>query len=179
MASSGGDVDRSQATEFEQFVTANGPRLLRTAVLLTGDHGHAEDLVQVTLERVARRWGRLDGVPEAYARVVLARLATDRWRRLRSRVAEVLVEPPATGLYDTAERVVIRQALIRALSLLTPRQRAVLVLRFFEDYTEAQTAQALGVSVGTVKSTTSRATARLRAIVPELAYDSPAQKVRQ
>lgn len=172
-------MNRSQEAEFEQFVAGTGPRLLRTAVLLTGDHGHAEDLVQITLERVARRWGRLDGAPEAYARVVLARLSTDRWRRLRSRAAEVLIEPRPTDLHDPADDVVIRQALIRALMLLTPRQRAVLVLRFFEDLTEAQTAHILGVSVGTVKSTTSRATTRLREIIPDLAHIATAQEVRR
>jgi RNA polymerase sigma-70 factor (sigma-E family) len=148
--------------EFEQFVAASGSRLLRTAYLLTGDLGEAEDLLQTTLERTARRWHRLSGAPEAYARVVLANLATDRWRRLRARPAEVHEQPTAAAGGDLAGTVALRQALIAALMQLTMRQRAVLVLRFFDDLTEAQTAIALNISVGTVKSTTSRALAQLR-----------------
>ncbi|MDX6209993.1 MAG: hypothetical protein QOE24_2384 [Frankiales bacterium] len=161
-------MNRVQEAEFAAFVAGSGRRLLRTAVLLTGDHGHAEDLVQTALERTARRWTRLDGAPEAYARVVLARLATDRWRRLRSRVGEVSGAPPERTHGDFVGQVVVRQALIGAMLQLTPSQRAVLVLRFFDDLSEAQTAAALGVSAGTVKSTTSRATARLRALLPDL-----------
>jgi len=165
-------VNRSQEAEFEHFVAGSGRRLLRTAVLLTGDLGHAEDLVQTALERTARHWSRLDGAPEAYARVVLARLSTDRWRRRRSRVDEIFVDPPERGTKDPAAEVVVRQALIAALKLLTPRQRVVLVLRYFDDLSEAQTAHALGVSQGTVKTTASRATAKLRRLVPELAPDT-------
>jgi RNA polymerase sigma-70 factor (sigma-E family) len=161
-------VNRSQEAEFTAFVLGSGRRLLRTAMLLTGDHGHAEDLLQTALERTARHWTSLDGAPEAYARVVLARLATDRWRWMRARVAEVSGDPPDTVQHDLAGDVAVRQSLIAALGELTPRQRAVLVLRFFDDLTEAQAAHALGISVGTVKSTTSRATARLRELVPDL-----------
>ncbi|MDX6255582.1 MAG: hypothetical protein QOJ11_1916 [Frankiales bacterium] len=161
-------MNRVQEAEFTAFVAGSGRRLLRTAVLLTGDYGHAEDLVQTALERTARRWTRLDGSPEAYARVVLARLATDRWRRLRSRVGEVAGDPPESAHGDFVGQVVVRQALIAAILQLTPSQRAVLVLRFFDDLSEAQTATALGVSTGTVKSTTSRATARLRTLLPDL-----------
>jgi RNA polymerase sigma-70 factor (sigma-E family) len=161
-------VNRSQEAEFTAFVAGSGRRLLRTATLLTGDHGHAEDLVQTALERTARHWHRLDGAPEAYARVVLARLATDRWRSIRSRVPEVVADPPERVHGDLAGDVAVRQALIAAMAQLTPRQRAVLVLRYFDDLSEAQTAHALGVSVGTVKSTTSRSVARLRELVPDL-----------
>jgi RNA polymerase sigma-70 factor (sigma-E family) len=162
-------VNRTQEAEFTDFVVGSGRRLLRTAMLLTGDHGHAEDLLQTALERTARHWTKLDGAPEAYTRVVLARLATDRWRRLGSRVAEVVGDPPDSVQNDMAGDIAVRHALIAALAQLTRRQRAVLVLRFFDDLTEAQTAEALGVSVGTVKSTASRATARLRQLVPDLA----------
>jgi RNA polymerase sigma-70 factor (sigma-E family) len=162
-------VERSQEAEFEKFVAGSGRRLLRTAVLLSGDLGHAEDLVQTALERTARHWARLDGAPEAYARVVLTRLSTDRWRRRSSRVDEVFVDPPEHGTRDLAAEVVVRQSLITALKMLTPRQRAVLVLRYFDDLSELQTAHALGVSPGTVKTTASRATAKLRRLVPELA----------
>lgn len=162
-------MDNIQEREFEQFVAGSGRRLLRTAVLLVGDLGHAEDLVQVALERTARHWSRLDGAPEAYARVVLARLATDRWRRKNRRASEVFVELPGTAdPQDVATQVVNRQALVAALRKLTARQRAVLVLRYFDDLSEQQTAEALGVSTGTVKTTASRAIARLRQIIPAL-----------
>jgi RNA polymerase sigma-70 factor (sigma-E family) len=165
-------MDRDQETEFVAFVEGSARRLLRTATMLTGDRGHAEDLLQTALERTARKWTRLDGAPEAYARVVLARLATDRWRALRSRVGEVFGDPPepsaGAGRHDIAGDIAVRQALFAAMRSLTPRQRAVLVLRYFDDLTEAQTADALGIGVGTVKSTTSRALARLREIVPDL-----------
>ena len=164
-------MDQRQEVEFEQFVAGSGRRLLRTAVLLVGDLGHAEDLVQVALERTARHWARLDGAPEAYARVVLTRLATDRWRRTSRRVSEVFTEAPERGSQDVATDVVTRQALIAALATLTPRQRAVLILRYFDDLSEQQTAHALGVSTGTVKTTASRAVARLRKTIPALDAD--------
>jgi RNA polymerase sigma-70 factor (sigma-E family) len=172
-------MNRAQEAEFDTFVAGSGARLLRTAVLLTGDYGHAEDLVQTALERTARRWTKLEGAPEAYARVVLARLATDRWRRQRSRLAEVAVDPPEVSQGDLASEVVDRQSLTAALFQLTQRQRAVLVLRYFNDLSEAQTADALGVSVGTVKSTTSRAIVRLRELVPDLASIPPTLEVPQ
>jgi RNA polymerase sigma-70 factor (sigma-E family) len=154
--------------DFEQFVAGAGSRLLRTAVLLTGDRGHAEDLVQTALERTARHWNRLDGAPEAYARTVLAHLATDRWRRHRARVTETFVDPPAVSVADFADEVVLHQSLVQALRRLSRRQRAVLVLRYFDGLSEADTAAALDVSVGTVKSTASRALVRLRTLVPGL-----------
>ena len=162
-------MKRTDEREFEQFVAGSGRRLLRTAVLLVGDVHHAEDLVQTALERTARQWSRLEGAPEAYARVVLARLATDRWRRTRSRVDEVFVEAPEGDSLDVADEVVTRQSLLAALASLTARQRAVLVLRYFDDLSEQQTADALSVSVGTIKTTASRAMARLRQLVPDLA----------
>lgn len=156
---------REDEAEFEAFVEASGHRLLRTAYLLVGDLHAAEDLLQTALERTARRWTRIAGVPEAYARTTIANLATDRWRRRRARPAEVFIDPPDVVDADFATDVVVRDALIRALNQLTRRQRAVLVLRYFDDLTEPETATALGVSVGTVKSCASRALDRLREIV--------------
>src|SRR3954471_21846966 len=138
-------------------------------MLLTGDRGHAEDLLQTALERTARHWDRLDGAPEAYARVIVTRLAVDRHRRLRSRVREVFAEPPEAPLEDISARIAVRTALLDALMQLPPRQRAVLVLRFFEDLSQEQTAVALDITPSTVASTTTRATARLRTLLPELA----------
>lgn len=168
---------REQEAAFEEFVAGSGTRLLRLAVLLIGDRGHAEDVVQTALERTARHWSKLDGAPEAYARTVIANLVTDRWRRRAVRVHEVYVDlswsafdarcragaGPAEPLQaDLAGRVALRSALIAALHQLPPRQRAVVVLRYFADLSEAETAAALGVTPGTVKSTTSRALTRLR-----------------
>lgn len=147
---------------FEEFVVWRGAALLRTAVLLTGDRGHGEDLLQVALERLSRHWRRVED-PELYVRRTLANLSVDRWRRRASRVSEVSADgyDRAAG-EDATLAVEQRQDLVRALQVLAPRQRAVLVLRYFDDLTEQQVADALGISVGTVKSTTSRALARLR-----------------
>jgi RNA polymerase sigma-70 factor (sigma-E family) len=160
-------VNRSQEADFEQFVAGVGSRLLRTAYLLTGDLGHAEDLVQTALERTARRWTRLEGSPEAYARRVLANAATDRWRRHRARVAEVHRDQlDHQGSEELASDVVLRRALVVAMRQLTPHQRSLLVLRFFDDLSEAETADILGISVGSVKSGTSRALDKLRTLAP-------------
>ena len=147
--------------EFEAFVAASSDRLFRTAYLLTGDAGHAEDVVQSALLRTARRWRSARRAPEAYARTVVTNLVKDRWRSLRRRPAEAPLEhdvPIAVhdGLLD-------RDALMRAARRLPPGQRAVLVLRFFDDLSVDETARTLGVTTGTVKSQTSRALATLRA----------------
>lgn len=154
---------------FEEFVTARTPGLSRVAFLLTGDHHLAEDLLQVALSQVASRWPEVrNGNPEAYVRRCLVNELTS-WRRRRR-----YHERPVESAVDTADptdvatSVVRRLVVGRALAQLTPRQRAVLVLRFFEDLSEADTAEIMGVSVGTVKSQTSHALARLRAAAPEL-----------
>lgn len=156
-------MTRRQRDEFTAFVQARGSALLRTAHLLTGDRGHAEDLLQQALERLARRWDRIQGDPEAYVRRSLVNLSTDRWRLARRRPQEVA--PEVGGRSSTADphqRVEDRLDLLRAMQRLTPRQRAVLVLRYFEDLSEEATAGVLGCSVGTVKSTASRAISSLR-----------------
>ena len=155
--------------DFTSFVAARSGALGRTAYLLTGDRHLAEDLLQEALSRVASRWERVvaGGDPEPYVRRVLFTCAADGWRRKRPR--EVLGEPPDAGGADhageTDRRLVLRDALAR----LTRRQRAVLVLRFYEDRTEVATAELLGCSVSTVKSQTRDALARLRVLAPELA----------
>lgn len=162
--------------EFSQFVRARTPALLRTAYLLTGDQHSAEDLVQDALARTHRAVSRLAGQDhyEAYTRTALYHLQVSRWRRRR--VLEVSDESvdrtEPSG--DLAERVVLRLSLEQALGRLTRRQRAVLVLRFFEDRSEAETAQVLGCTGGTVKSQTSKALARLREIAPALAPEGRA-----
>jgi RNA polymerase sigma-70 factor (sigma-E family) len=155
---------------FEAFVSARAASLSRTAYLLTGNHHSAEDLLQVALSRVAARWPQVrDGRPEAYTRRVMINEFTS-WRRRRwygERPAEHIDERLTAP--DLAVSVVRRVVVARALARLTARQRAVLVLRFYEDLSEAEAAETLGCSVGTVKSQTHLALARIRAAAPELA----------
>jgi RNA polymerase sigma-70 factor (sigma-E family) len=142
---------------FEEFVVARRPALLRTAYLLTGSHHDAEDLVQSALIKLVPKWARIQDHPEPYVRRVLARESVNRWRGRRWR--EVSTDMlPETKHHDSTDRI----ALLEDLRRLPPRQRAVLVLRYFDDLTEADTAAALGISVGSVKSHTRDALARLR-----------------
>jgi RNA polymerase sigma-70 factor (sigma-E family) len=159
-------------TEFEAFVRASTVPLLRVAWVLTGDHHAAQDLVQETHVRLASRWESVtrDGAdPMPYARTVLHRLHIDRWRRRSRRPERLVDEVPerVAGGPDADLRVTLRAAL----ATLTPRQRAVLVLRFLEDRTEVQAADVLGCSVSTVKSQTRDALARLRRTAPHLLDD--------
>jgi len=161
-------VDATQAG-FTAFVRARSAALGRTALLLTGDRQLAEDLLQEALARTAARWEKVvaGGDPEPYVRRVLYTCAVDGWRRRRVReVVGGVADAPAIDGSEAVDRRVVLQA---ALARLTPRQRAVLVLRFYEDATEVQTAELLDCSVSTVKSQTRHALARLRVLAPELA----------
>jgi RNA polymerase sigma-70 factor (sigma-E family) len=158
---------------FEEFVAGSSARLFTTARLLTGGHrAEAEDLLQGAYERAYRHWGRIHrrADPERYVRQILVNASIDRWRRLRRHPEAPLAvsgaDPAGT---DTAAAVADRDLLLRGLSALPPRQRAVLVLRYFEDLSEAQTATMLGCSVGTVKSQAARGLARLREATGETA----------
>jgi RNA polymerase sigma-70 factor (sigma-E family) len=157
-------MHRDLSPDFERFVLERSTGLLRTAVLLVGDRGHAEDLVQTALLRLARRWGSIREHPEAYARMVLVNLTRDHWRRLGRHAKEQELDEAVQHAVtrDPADTVVDRDALRRALAGLPRRQREVMVLRFFVDLSVAETAAALGVSEGTVKTQTSRAVTRLR-----------------
>ncbi len=151
--------------DFDQFVAAHVDDLLRTAYLIVWDEGEAEDLVQECLLKVARRWPRVRRMeqPRAYARRILVNLALDDARRRAQRRREL--EPGASaslGAVDPLPAFETRSELIQALGQLHERQRAVLVLRYFNDLTEAQVAEVLGCSPGTVKSSASRGLARLR-----------------
>ena len=150
--------------EFTAWAAGVERRLLRSATLLTGDLHRAEDLVQEALVKVAMRWDRLrDGNPTAYARTIIVRDNISWWRRRR----EVLVdEPAATAAVssDPDAALVVRRALAR----LTPAQRAVVVLRHFDDLSVDETAVILNVAPGTVKSQNAAALARLRDGAPEL-----------
>ncbi|WP_345522187.1 SigE family RNA polymerase sigma factor [Nocardioides conyzicola] len=155
--------------EFGRWAQQRQVALLRTALLLTGDRQRAEDLVQEALTQVALRWRRLaDDYPEAYARQVIVRRNISWWRKHRHEVVVELSDGVATsgGPEGAVER---RLMLGRALAGLTPRQRSLVVLRYYEDLTVRDAADALGVSVGTVKSETHHALRRLRESAPELA----------
>jgi RNA polymerase sigma-70 factor (sigma-E family) len=153
--------------DFEAFVAARYAALLRTAYLLTGDHHDAEDLLQQTLVKAVGAWKRVDGDPEPYVRTILVRQNVSRWRSRRWRELSTEHLPEEAG-GDSTAGATDRLALHRALRTLAPRQRAVIVLRYYEDLTEAQTADALGIAVGTVKSQTRDALRRLRETSPEL-----------
>lgn len=155
----------SAPESFDEFVAARRPALLRTAYLMTGSHEDAEDLVQVALVKAVPHWRKISDRPEPYVRRILARESVSRWRRRRWREVGT-AEPLEAGASDVD--VAEREDLRRALLSLAPRQRAVVVLRYYEDLTEAQTADALGITVGTVKSQARDALARLRTVVPGL-----------
>lgn len=153
---------------FEAFVAARRPALLRTAYLLTGQHQDAEDLVQVALAKTVPHWAKVAARPEPYVRQVLARESVSRWRARRWRETSTDDLPdvvaPDAGLED---RLDDRALLRRALAGLAPRQRAVVVLRYYDDLTERETAESLGIAVGTVKSQARDALARLRVLLPD------------
>ena len=146
---------------FRSFVEANGATLLHAARLLTGDHHRGEDLVQTALTKMYLKWGRIDA-PLPYARKALVTAHIDQSRRKwwGERPTEILPEQSApdsdSGTSDT------RDELRRMLAGLEPRERAVVVLRYYCDLSEQDTAATLGIPVGTVKSSCSRALARLR-----------------
>ena len=148
---------------FDEFVAARSTHLLRTAYLLTRDHDLAEDLLQTALTRAWFRWSRIDGDPEPYVRKVLVNTYASWWRRKWNgeTPSEELPEParrPGAADSEPAES----HDLWIALGRLPRRQRAVVVLRYFEDLSEAETARVLECSVGTVKSQASKALAKLR-----------------
>lgn len=170
-----GDPKQAGDTEFQTFVTGRWPRLMRTAFLLTGEQHAAEDLVQTTLEQVYVAWRRVASAddPEAYVRRVMINAHARRYRRkLREFLAPKSDEPGlAHEVADTGDRIAQaddRHALLGALAELPPRQREAVVLRYWEDLTETQTAEAMGCSVGAVKSNAAKGIAKLRAI-PALA----------
>lgn len=156
-----------QEDSFRQFVEGSWHRLLRTAYLLTGDHGAAEDLVQTALMRTYRHWSRIESyeAPEAYVRRVMVNVNISAWRR-RKAVVHVVAEPPepaATGAAgDHQNAYAVRDELWRAVCAMSPRMRTAFVLRYFEDMTEAEVASVMGCAVGTVKSQIARGLTKLR-----------------
>ena len=154
VASSGGRVSR---VDFDEFVAARSTALLRTAYLLTRDHALAEDLLQTALTRSWLSWSKIEGEPEPYVRRTMVNTYASWWRRKWNGEQPTEQMPDGTAGESGADL-----DLWEALGRLPRRQRAVVVLRYFEDLTEAQTAEVLGCSVGTVKSQTSKAFAKLR-----------------
>ncbi|MGH8881472.1 MAG: SigE family RNA polymerase sigma factor [Stackebrandtia sp.] len=157
--------DDSSSTEFDEFVRARTPALLRSAYLLTGDQHLAEDLVQSALVRTHRSWKRIHRVSnaEAYTRKIMYHLQVAWWRRRRFHEQYGDDLPAHTQSTPDSSEDVARKLLLRhALSRLTAKQRAVVVLRFYEDRSVADTAELLGCSIGTVKSQTAKAINALR-----------------
>ena len=147
--------------EFEAWALSRQRGFLRAAILLTGEQSSAEDLVQDALLKVADRWSRLrHEAPDAYARRIIYNGAVSRWRRWRREAPSA--ELPDAGAPGQSEAWLAGADVRAALQALTPRQRAVLVLRYYEDLSEQQIAETLGVTTGTVKSQAHVAMRRLR-----------------
>ena len=160
----GGDAGASSGEpEFREFAIGRWPALVRFAYGLTGDRGHAEDLAQITLAKAYASWSRVVRAedPDAYAHRIMINAPHSRFRKRRVREASgpCLPEPVADDVTDTLDQ---RSDLIAALMELPPKQRAVVMLRYWDGLTETQAAAVLGCSVGTVKSQASRALAKLR-----------------
>lgn len=165
-------MDDEARARFGDFVAARTPALIRVAYMLTGNQHAAEDLLQSALTKTAARWRTLrHDDPEGYVRTVMYREQVSWWRRL-GRHREVAVDPPPDRVTaDLTAHADLRLSVRTAMLRLPPAQRAVLVLRYFEDLTETQAAEVLGCSVGTVRSRTHRAVSRLRELLPAAEVD--------
>jgi len=153
--------------EFREFMHGRWPAMVRLAYALTGDQGHAEDVAQAAFARAYASWPKVrrTGNPEAYVRRIVVNENRNRFRKQRvpERLTDAPPEPgPSTGAADATSQYDERSALMAALRRLGPRQRAVVVLRYWLGLTEAEAAAELNCSVGTVKSQASRALATLR-----------------
>ena len=169
-AVAGEDPVRTSDAAFTEFVRARSGALLRTAYLLTGDRGLAEDLLQTVLAKTYVAWGRIrePAAAEGYVRKALVNTATTWWRAKRWRNEKPSGEELPEGVAPArTDEIDARRELWALVQSLPTRQRAVVVLRFYEDLTEAETANILGCSVGTVKSQSSRALGRLRGVLHE------------
>lgn len=173
-------MDDHDAVQFREYVAARQRALFRSALLLTGHRQDAEDLLQTALTKLAQRWRAINrsGSPDAYLRTTMYHQWIS-WRRRhrhgREYTVELTPERPTSG--DLATDGALRVALATVLSQLTPKQRAVVVLRYYEDLPESEVARILGCSVGTVRSQAHRTLARLRELCPDLApekeFDTP------
>lgn len=164
---SGGESAVTRREGFNAFVDSRSTSLLRTAYLLTRDRGLAEDLVQTSLVKAWFAWARIEGQPKAYVRRIIVNTYSSWWRRKWNgeQATEDVPEAMPRGQHDrhaSSTQIADRTDLWQALGRLPKRQRAVVVLRFYEDLSEIETAEVMQCSVGTVKSQTSRALAKLR-----------------
>jgi len=165
-------VDERARRDFGEFVAARSAELLRVAYVLTGDRHAGEDLLQSALTKAAAQWGRIRGAPEGYVRRIMYREQVSGWRRRARRLEIVVAEVPELPARDEVAGVEARLALRDALLALPPGKRVMLVLRYLEDLPEAQVADILGCSVGTVRSQTHKAIAQLRSVLPPLGQGS-------
>jgi RNA polymerase sigma-70 factor (sigma-E family) len=165
-------LDKLAEREFREYVASRQAALFRVALLLTGHREDAEDLLQTALTKLALHWNRVakSASTDAYVRKILYHQQINRWRSRRHQREYITANPPDPGAAgDLAGASALRLTLAAVLGQLTRRQRAVIVLRYYEDLPEAHVAQILGCSVGTVRSQTHRSLARLRVLYPELA----------
>jgi RNA polymerase sigma-70 factor (sigma-E family) len=164
----------ARTAAFEEFVVARSERMLRTAYLLTRDHALAEDLLQTALAKAWSSWHRIEADPESYVRRIIVNTFATWWRRRWNGElpTEELPEPSASNPHQSGHDLATSADLWDAVGRLPKRQRAVVVLRFYEDMSEAATAEMLGVSPGTVKSQTAKALAKLR-IDPSVLENRP------
>ncbi|MEV0593314.1 SigE family RNA polymerase sigma factor [Nonomuraea cavernae] len=156
-----------QHRDFTEFVATRSDSLIRLAYVLTNDQHTAEDLLQTALTKTAAHWRRIRDSPEAYVRRVMYREQVGRWRSPRWGRERVVQTPPERVAHDRTGEVDTRLTLAQALRSLPARKRAVLVLRYYEDLPESEVAKIMGCSVGTVRSQTHQAVARLRQLVGE------------
>ena len=157
-------MDAQAREDFRSYVTGRSAALLRTAYLLTGNRADAEDLLQTALAKTYLSWDRIRDreAVDGYVRRIMVNTQTSWWRRRKVDERPTDRLPDRGGGRDDTADLELHDALWTALSALPKRQRAMVVLRYYEDLSEAETAQVMGVSVGTVKSTTSRALSKLR-----------------
>jgi RNA polymerase sigma-70 factor (sigma-E family) len=164
-------MDERTEQEFREYVAARQAALFRVALLLTGHRQDAEDLLQTALTKLALHWTAASKATsiDAYVRKILYNHQVGHWRRRGQHREYPTPAPPRSGVVeDPAVDTTLRVTLAGALALLTHRQRAVLVLRYYEDLPEGEVARILGCGVGTVRSQTARTLARLRTLCPEL-----------
>ncbi len=152
---------------FAEFATARSSAMFRAAYLMVGDHALAEDLLQEALTKTYVAWPRLRDInsAEAYTRKAITTTAISWWRRKSWQNEKPRGDVPDRGTGEHSEQFAERDWLWHELQKLAPRQRAAIVLRYYEDLTEAQTAEALGCSIGTVKSQVSDGLKRLRSVM--------------
>lgn len=172
------DLVRSGDEPFRSFVLARRDALLSHAHLLTGSREAAEDVLQTALVRTALAWPRVrnQADPEGYVRVVISRTAASAWRRRRWRERPTAEPPDRPDGTDPTREVDERDAMWRALAVLPPRQRAVLVLRYYEGLSEAEIATVLGCARGTVKSQAAKGLDRLRRTLGTAAEGPPERR---